>query len=202
MFKKPEWKKRFNIYIGSDLAVSTDEVADWSVFVVGAMGEDGMLRVINVIRERMDSQEIVETILSLHRRYDPICISMEKGQIEKAIGPFLHERMLDEQCFPQILKIAPSTDKKARAQSIKGRMRMGGVRFDKQADWFYDLEDEAVLFGRGKHDDQVDALAYLGLILNQMVEGRTEREVEEDDYADELAESGIGDDGRSEYTGY
>lgn len=202
MLKKPEWKKRFNIYIGSDLAVSTDEVADYSAFVVGAMGEDGMLRVINVIRERMDSQEIVETILSLHRRYDPIAISMEKGQIEKSIGPFLHERMLDEQCFPQILKIAPSTDKKARAKSIQGRMRMGGVRFDKQADWFYDLEDEAVLFGRGKHDDQVDALAYLGLILNQMVEGRTEKEVSDDDYESELAESGAGDDGRSSYTGY
>lgn len=202
LLKKPNGLKRFNVYIGSDLAVSTDEVADWSVFVVGAMGEDGMLRVINVIRERMDSQEIVETILSLHRRYDPVCISMEKGQIEKSIGPFLQERMLDEQCFPQILKIAPSSDKKTRAQSIKGRMRMGGVRFDKQADWFYDLEDEAVLFGRGKHDDQVDALAYLGLILNQMVEGRTEKEVSDDDYADELAESGIGDAGQSEWTGY
>jgi predicted phage terminase large subunit-like protein len=127
---------------------------------------------------------------------------MEKGQIEKSIGPFLHERMLSEQVFPQILKIAPSSDKKTRAQSIKGRMRMGGVRFDKNADWFYDLEDEAVLFGRGKHDDQVDALSYLGLILNQMVEGRTEQEVSDDEYADELAESGSGDDGRSEWSGY
>jgi predicted phage terminase large subunit-like protein len=202
MFRKPEWKKRMNIYIGSDLAVSTEESADWSVFLVGAVSEDGMLYVLNVIRERMDSQTIVETILSLHRRYDPVCISMEKGQIEKSIGPFLHERMLSEQVFPQILKIAPSSDKKTRAQSIKGRMRMGGVRFDKNADWFYDLEDEAVLFGRGKHDDQVDALSYLGLILNQMVEGRTEQEVSDDEYADELAESGSGDDGRSEWSGY
>jgi predicted phage terminase large subunit-like protein len=202
MFRKPEWKKRMNVYIGSDLAVSTEESADWSVFLVGAVSEDGMLYVLNVIRERMDSQTIVETILSLHRRYDPVCISMEKGQIEKSIGPFLHERMLSEQVFPQILKIAPSSDKKTRAQSIKGRMRMGGVRFDKNADWFYDLEDEAVLFGRGKHDDQVDALSYLGLILNQMVEGRTEQEVSDDEYADELAESGSGDDGRSEWSGY
>lgn len=202
MFKREDWKKRFNIYISSDLAVSTQETADWSVFMVAAVSEEGLVYIIKVIRERMDSQMIVETILSLQRRYDPICISMEKGQIEKSIGPFLRQRSIDENVFPEILPVAPSSDKKTRAQSIKGRMRMGGVRFDKLADWFYDLEDEAVLFGRGKHDDQVDALAYIGLILDKMVEGRTEKEVSDDDYADELAESGAGDDGRSEYTGY
>lgn len=202
LFKRDDWKKRCNIYIGSDLAVSTQESADWSVFVVGAVSEDGMLYILKVIRERMDSQLIVETILSLHRRYDPVCISMEKGQIEKSIGPFLRQRMLDENCFPQIYPVSPSSDKKTRAQSIKARMRMGGVRFNKQADWFYELEDEAVLFGRGKHDDQVDALAYIGLILDKMVEGRTEKEVIDADYADELASSDFGDDGRSSYTGY
>lgn len=202
MFKRPDWRKRFNIYITSDLAVSTAESADWSVFVVGAMSEEGLLYILDVRRARMDSQEIVETIFSLHRRYDPECISMEKGQIEKAIGPYLRQRCLDEGIFPQILPVAPSSDKKTRAQSIKGRMRMNGVRFNKQADWFYELEDEAVLFGRGKHDDQVDALAYLGLILDKMVEGRTEREVYDDEYADAAAESAGDGDGRSEYTGY
>lgn len=202
MFKVNGWQKRFNIYITSDLAVSTAESADWSVFVVGAVGEDGMLYVIDVRRERMDSQEIVEMIFSLQRRYDPDYISMEKGQIEKSIGPFLRQRMLEEQVFPQIYPVSPSSDKKTRAASIRGRMRMGGVRFNKQADWFSELEDEAVLFGRGKHDDQVDALAYLGLVLDKMVEGRTEKEVFDDEYADAVAESSDGSDGRSEYTGY
>lgn len=201
-FKKEGWKKRYNTYIGSDLAVSTAEAADWSVFVVGCVGEDGILYIKQVIRERMDSQTIVETMLSLQRRYDPICMSMEKGQIEKSIGPFLRQRMLDTGTFIDILALAPSSDKKTRAQAIKARMRMGGVRFDKQADWYYDLEEEAILFGRGKHDDQVDALAYIGLILDKLVEGRTEKEVYDDEYADELAESGDGDSGRSNSTGY
>ncbi len=100
------------------------------------------------------------------------------------------------------MPLAPSSDKKTRAQAIKARMRMGGVRFDKQADWFYDLEEEAVLFGRGKHDDQVDALAYIGLILDKLVEGRTEKEVSDDEFADELAAAESGDDGRSSTTGY
>lgn len=201
-FDGREWLKTHNLYIGSDLAVTTNEYSDYCAFVVGAVSEDGMLYIVNVIREKMDAQEIVETILSLQRQYDPMCMSMEKGQIEKSIGPFLRERMMHENTFMNILPLAPSADKKARARSIQARMRMGGVRFDKQSEWFHTLEEEAVMFGRGKHDDQVDALSYLGLILDQMVEGPTQREVEETEYADEqrLYESSYA--GQSGVTGY
>lgn len=201
-FKDLNWKKTHNIYIGSDLAVSTADYSDYSVFVVGAMAENGMLYIKQVIREKMDSQEIVETILSLQRQYNPMCLSMEKGQIEKSIGPFLRERMMQDNNFINILPLSPDADKKSRARSIQARMRMGGVRFDKQSDWFYTLEEEAVMFGRGKHDDQVDALAYLGLILDRMVEGSTIKEVEEEEYADELRDSESNYAGQSATTGY
>lgn len=201
-FENPEWKKYHHVYIGSDLAVSTKESADYSVFVIGAVGEDGMLYIIDVIRERMDSQEIVERMISLRRKYDPEAVSMERGQIEKSIGPFLNERMLATGQFLNILPMSPSADKKTRAQSIRARMRMGGMKVCKRAEWYLDFEEEAVLFGRSKHDDQVDALAYLGLILDKMVEGRTQKEVEDAEYADERAEFESDLDGRSEYTGY
>lgn len=201
-FDSLEWKKRFSIYIGSDLAVSTEDYSDYSVFVIGAVAEDGMLYIHNVIRDKLDAQEIVETMLSLQRMYDPMCLSMEKGQIEKSIGPFLRERMMQENTFINIALLSPSTDKKSRARSIQARMRMGGVKFDKQADWFHTLEEEAVMFGRGKHDDQVDALSYLGLILDKMVEGPTQREVEEQEYDDELRSSGSEYAGQSSVTGY
>lgn len=202
IFDVPQWKNRYNIYIGTDLAVSTKESADWSVFAVCAMDEAGMLYLVNLIRQRMDSQEIVETILSLERRYSPECISIEKGQIEKAIGPFLNTRMLQEGVFPNMFQIAPSTDKRTRARSIQARMRMGGMKVDKQAEWYPNLEDELLLFDRGKHDDQVDALAHVGLILDKMVEGRTTKELEEEEYAAELSAYGDHYDGRSSYTGY
>jgi predicted phage terminase large subunit-like protein len=201
-FRDINWKKTHSIYISSDLAVSTQEYSDYSVFMVGAMAENGMLYIKDVIREKLDSQEIVETILTLQRQYNPMCISMERGQIEKSIGPFLRERMMQESVFSNILPITPSADKKSRARSIQARMRMGGVRFDRQADWFYTLEEESVMFGRGKHDDQVDALAYLGLILDRMVEGPTIKEVEDEEYDDERRESESGNAGRSSTTGY
>jgi predicted phage terminase large subunit-like protein len=196
------WQRFMNFYIGTDLAVSTQEVSDWSVFVVGAMDEKGYLWIVDVIRARMDAMEIVETILNLQRRWDPMTITMEKGQIEKSIGPFLRQRMLDTGVFPQITTVAPSMDKLTRARSIQARMRAGGVKFDKSKDWYYDFEDEASIFPRGKHDDQVDAMAWLGLIVDRFVSGPSRKQVAQEDYEEEYQNSGLADEGRSELTGY
>lgn len=196
------WQRQFNFYIGTDLAVSSNETSDWSVFVVGGVDEKGYLWIFDVIRERMDAQEIVEMILSLERKWSPTTISMEKGQIEKSVGPFLRQRMLESGVFPNITTVAPSVDKLTRAQSIRARMRAGAVKFHKNSDWYFDFEDEVVIFPRGKHDDQVDALAYVGLILDKMVSGATVRELRQEDYEEEYANSGLAEQGRSEYTGY
>lgn len=196
------WQKHFNFYIGTDLAVSTQEVADWSVFVVGGMDEKGYLWIFDIIRERMDASEIVEMLLKLQKRWDPITISMEKGQIEKSIGPFLRQRMLDSGVFPNITPLAPSVDKLTRARSIQARMRAGGVKFDKAGDWYYDFEDEAVIFPRGKHDDQIDALAYVGLIVDKMIAGASKQDVEDEEYEEEYEQSGLTEVGRSQITGY
>jgi phage terminase large subunit-like protein len=93
-------------------------------------------------------------------------------------------------------------DKVQRARSIQARLRIKGVRFDHSADWYPAFEDEMLTFPRGKHDDQVDALAYLGLMLDNMVEAQTNDEIEEEIYADELRKAGAAYDGRSAITGY
>jgi predicted phage terminase large subunit-like protein len=202
LLKTADWKKRFNFYIGTDLAVSTQEVSDWSVFVVAGLDEKGYIWVFDVVRERMDAQQVVEMILALETKWHPQTISMEKGQIEKAVGPFLRQRMLETGVFPHVTPLAPSQDKLARARSIQARMRAGAVKFDKQGDWYYDLEDEAVLFPRSKHDDQVDALAYVGLIVDKMIVGTSKEELEREAYDEELEESGLAEAGRNVYTGY
>jgi predicted phage terminase large subunit-like protein len=127
---------------------------------------------------------------------------MEKGQIEKAIGPFLRQRMLDTGTFPAITPVAPSVDKLTRARSMQARMRAGGVKFDKAADWYYDFEDEASIFPRGKHDDQVDALAYVGLIIDKMIHGSTLRQLQQEEYEEDYEQSGLAEAGRSATTGY
>jgi phage terminase large subunit-like protein len=81
-------------------------------------------------------------------------------------------------------------------------MRAHGVRFNKEADWYPNFENECLTFPRGKHDDQVDAFAYVGMMLDKIIEAPTKEEIDDDAYRDELLESGIADGGRNTTTGY
>jgi len=89
-----------------------------------------------------------------------------------------------------------------RARNIQARMRAKTCRFDKSADWYPVFEDELLKFPRGIKDDQVDAWAYMGMLLDKMIEAPTKEEIEEEEYLDELRESGLAFSGRSAITGY
>lgn len=193
---------KLNYYITCDLAVSEKDKADYTAFVIGGLDENGMLHIRNVIRERMDALQIVDTIFALEGLYKPEVFGIEEGAISKAIGPFLYEQMPKRGIYPNFIPLKPSTDKISRARSISARMKARGVKFDKQADWYQTLEDEMVRFPRDKHDDQVDAMAYLGLILERMVEAPTQKEMMDEIYDEEFSESGLYELGRSTTTGY
>lgn len=196
-------KKTLNYFIAADLAISKEETADYSVFVVAGIDENRFLHIKNVIRERLDGREIVDMILSLSDVYKPDVFGIEEMQVSKSIGPFLREEMLRTGRFVNLLPIKHGgKDKISRARSIQGRMRAGGIRFDKGAEWYPAFEDELCKFPRGTKDDQVDAFAYIGIMLDSLIEAPTKQEQEDEEYYDELAASGISTDGRSTWTGY
>jgi predicted phage terminase large subunit-like protein len=200
---KEDKEKKLNYYIGVDLAISQTDSADYSVFVVGGMDENRTLHIRQIIRERMDAREIVDTILLLNKIYEPECIGIEDMQVTKSIGPFLREEMVWQNNFPYILNLKHGgKDKTQRARSIQARMRAKTVKFPKDEDWYLAFEDEMCMFPRGKHDDQVDAFAYLGLLLDKMIEAPTKQEVEDEEYEDELRQSELRNIGKSRICGY
>lgn len=201
--REEDKKKKLNYYIAGDFAISEKERADYTVLVVGGMDEDGILHIKNVVRDRMDGLQIVDTMLALQRVYDPLAFGIEDTQITKAIGPFLNRVMIEQNVFINIIPLKPHrADKQTRARSIQARMRAGAVKFDKSADWYQTLEDELMRFPRDKHDDQVDGIAYLGLMIDRLVDAPTKEEIEDEEYEQEQKESGLNEQGRSETTGY
>lgn len=200
---KEDHKKTLNYYITADLAISEKEKADYSVFVVAGVDENKRIHVKNVIRERLDGRDIIDTLLSLQRLYDPVAVGIEEMQISKALGPFLREEMVKQNVYLNLYPMKHmNKDKIFRSRSIQARMRAGGVKFEKEADWYQAFEDECMRFPRDKHDDQVDAFAYLGLMLDYLIEAPTVEEQEEDEYWEEYNESNSGDEGRNRLTGY
>lgn len=200
--EKKDWDKNVNTYITVDLAISGKQKSDYSVFLVASVDDEKKIQIRNVIRERLDGRDIVDTLIALQRTYNPEVIGIEEGQISKSIGPFLNEAMIQQNEFINLYPLKHlSIDKETRSRSIQARMRADSIRFDKEADWYQPFEDECLRFPRDKHDDQVDAFSYLGLMLDKLIEAPTPKEQEEINYLDEFQSN---DDARGQCasTGY
>lgn len=196
-------KAKLNYYISVDLAISKNEGADYSVFIVFGVDENKQIQVREILRERLDGREIVDTILALHKTYLPSLIGIEEMQVSKAIGPFLREEMQKQGVYPNVYPLKHGgKDKIARARSSQARVRAHGVKFDKSRDWYPIFEDELTKFPRGIKDDQVDAFAYMGMMLDSLIEAPTQTEMDDELYYDGLERSGLNDAGRNSHTGY
>lgn len=196
-------KKDLVYYVTADLAISLRERADYTAIVVGGMDSNGQIHIVNVIRDRLMGDEIVATLLSLQKVYSPLAVGIEDTQISKALGPYLNRAMMESNIYMNLVPLKPHRmDKIMRARSIQARMRAGGVKFDKNADWWGMFEDECLTFPRAKHDDCVDALSYQGILMDSMSEGLTVKEVEDDEYDKEYNDSGYNEQGRDPLTGY
>lgn len=201
--REEDKKQNLLYYVTADLAISEKERADYSVFLIAGVDEDKRIHVKNVIRERMDGREIVDTLIAIQKLYDPVAVGIEDMQVSKSIGPFLNEAMHSSNTYLTLFPMKHGgKDKLTRARSIQARMRAKGVKFDKEADWYQKFEDELMRFPRDKHDDQVDCFAYLGLMLDKIIEAPSNKELEDEEYERELNESELADAGRSSITGY
>lgn len=196
-------KKHKVYYITADLAISLKDRADYTAIVVGGMDSNGQLHIVNCVRDRLDGDEIVQTLMALQKVYDPVAVGIEDTQITKALGPYLNRAMMETGNYLNITLLKPHRqDKIQRARSIQARMRAGSVKFDKGADWWPVFEDECLTFPRARHDDIVDALAYQGILIDKMSEGLTAEEIQEDHYEEEYNQSGHTDKGRDKICGY
>lgn len=191
-----------NYYIGTDFAITEKNKRDWTIFGVAGMTPTGVLQVVDVRRDRIDAFQIVEKFFELQSIYNPEYFVVEKGTIWNAIKPALMRRQTELNIYLSIKEMPATADKTARARSLQNRMKAGMVEFNKESSWYSRLEDEFLTFPRGKHDDQVDALAYIGLSLQSTYEARTPEEVEEDGWEEDLAEYGFSMFGANSTTGY
>ena len=193
---------RMRTYMAADFAVSDKERADFTAIVVGALDQYNVLHIVDMVRGRMDAKEIIDTLLDLQQRYEPEIFTAETGTIQKSLGPFLKAEMMERGIFMNINLFTPTKDKESRARGIQARMRQGAVRFNKESEWYPELEQELLTFPRAVHDDQVDALAWLGITLDKMAQAPTDEELEEEIYEDMEKDTEQLYGGRNSYTGY
>lgn len=203
---KPEDYESYKVYgVGVDFAISKKDTANRTSFTVGGKDTANLLHHVDQRVGRMDSNEIIEEFFSIAERWTIDMFFVEDGVIWKAIAPILNNEMQSRDRWLSIVAINPVQDKKVRGRSFQKRMKAGGCRFDKHAEWYPAFEDEILRFTGDTEamlDDQFDSAALLSRGFENY------RPIEEEDaMTDEELEFEhmamlVQQDGRSHITGY
>jgi predicted phage terminase large subunit-like protein len=161
-------RSSLRVYGGSDYAV-TSNGGDYTVHaVIGVDGEHN-LYLLDLWRQQASSDVWVEAYCDLVRKWKPMGWAEETGQIRSGVGPYLLKRARERGAYTVREQFPTRHDKAVRAQSIRGRMAMQGLRIQRQASYRSDLIDELLRFPVGSHDDQCDALGLVGQLLDRML---------------------------------
>lgn len=158
-----------NYYGASDYAV-TDGRGDYTVHaIIGHDTKNDDIYVIHIWRQQAESDIWVDEFLELVNEYKPLMWAEERGQIMSTLDPYIRKMFQNpKQRYVMREQFTSSAEKTARARSFQAYMSSGHVYFLK-AEWTDDLMKELRSFPSGRHDDQVDALALIGRMLNEMV---------------------------------
>lgn len=197
------------IAVGVDWAVSKADSANRSSFTIGGKDAANTLHFIDQRVARLDSLGIVDELFSIQTRWKPEVFFVEGGVIWKSIEPMLYQEMRQRDIWLNVQVINPVKDKAVRGRSLQKRMRAGGCRFNKEASWYEEFENELLRFtgtSEALLDDQFDSAALLSKGFEEF------RLLESDEFITDAEEEfetrsralrkGSGSDGRSQVTGY
>lgn len=158
-----EIPKQLRKYGASDHAATEKRKNDATVIgVVGIDEQDDIWVLPDLIWDRFQTDKTVEHMLTMFKTHKPMLWWMENEMISKSFGPFLQKRMHEERIYTPIDPVTPHSDKRARAQAIRGRMQHRKVHFPAFAHWWPAARNELLKFPYGTHDDFVDFLAHIG----------------------------------------
>ena len=209
-FKRDDFRHTFDIdelsiplnyYSAVDFAISQRERADYTAIATVGVDSKNNIYVVDVRRGRWDAKEIIDEMIQVHHIYEPDLFTVEKGSIERALGPFLRDKMQETNTYLNLNLLNPGQDKQARARSIQARLRQGAVYFDPRMDWYDSFADEMRTFPRGAHDDMVDAFSWIGLTLDKQTESPTQMEWENEQWEESMGDFSF-NAGRCVATGY
>jgi predicted phage terminase large subunit-like protein len=146
-------------YCTVDLAASTKTTADFTVIATVAVTPNNNFIILDLLRRRVEAPDIIPIMKDINDREMPEAFYIEKTGFQLSMVQIARREGLP------VKELRADRDKVSRALPLAARMESGKVWFNEQSLWYADLQRELLTFPVGEHDDQVDALAYAVLLI-------------------------------------
>ena len=184
---KPEWiqhygkvkHKDMNIYIlcdpagGDEMNKKKKKTSDWSAFMVIGLGKDNNFYLLDMVRDRLNPTERVETLFQLHRKWNVASGISPKVGYEKygmmTDTHYIKEKQEQENYRFQLIEVGGSMPKEERIRRMIPDLERGRGWFPASNRYIdnegrsFDLVQELIngemtTFPRARHDDMLDAI--------------------------------------------
>lgn len=156
-----ELPDELTFYGCSDYAV-TDGGGDFTVHAVFGVDQNKNIYCAELWTGQTTTDVWINAKCDMILKWCPAIWFGEKGVIEKAIAPYMTQRMTERNAFCRIEWMPSVNDKPTRARTIQGMASMGKVFLPKNAPWKGDILNQLLRFPAGKNDDIVDVFSLIG----------------------------------------
>lgn len=140
-------------FLTVDLAASTKTTGDYTVIMAWASFK-GHLVLLDVSRVRVEGPDLLPAITLMLNKHNAGVVWVERIGFQTTL---LQSGL---RAGIPMRPLTPDKDKVTRAAPAAALMADGRLHFVDGTPWRVDLVDELLSFPAGKHDDQVDTLAY------------------------------------------
>lgn len=150
-----------SVYTAVDLAISKEPTADYTAVVTVGVNAENHWFILDVAYGRWNPDEQIDAIFKAVAKWKPLVVGIEKVAYQKALIHFLQKEQVARNVFFRTKELEAEKKKELRISALSARFASGTVWFPRQAPWLAELESELLAFPKGKHDDLIDALAYI-----------------------------------------
>ena len=156
---KPEDLKKLSTrkFLTIDTAISQKSSADYTGFVHNEVNSENFWH-IKSWKARISPNELIETLFSLHTTHRYTKIGIEKTIYLDALKSFIDAEQRKRNVFLPIVEL--KHNQVAKEVRIRGLIPRYSSKSIFHIEGECDLESELLAFPKGRHDDQIDALAY------------------------------------------
>ena len=145
----------------ADLAVTTKEHSDYTVFLVYCQTTNKQILIRDVIRLKTDPSLHLQIMKNLTYQYHIKLWAVEAVQYQALLSRLAMKEGI------AVREIKPFTDKFTRALPMAALLESGRIYFPANSNWFDDFISELITFPNGKHDDQVDAFSLIAQLFTE-----------------------------------